>query len=796
MGRTLRDCCLGIGLWSLVVVGTWVAGSAMLRAQGSDAESLFGAGLKSFQEGNKPEAVENFERLFAQQPSNDLIFRLVQEATVATIVRMARDEDTRIAGIGHELLEMASKSYRRAIDDSEAIARAVQQVLQSDGTERLRLMIEYASRFGRNLVPALIPVLGDSDIGNRATALIWITHHIGKDAIPPLTVAFQHPNNNVRTNIAKVLGARSVRHEYSLAFLKAMLETDENSQVQQEAKTAIEAILGDLEDSALGRSDAKQLFLRNARSLFLSPHANPFDRSTYSAKIYRLDGDQVVAERVARFQFSERMAQQNLELALQLDPGYEDAVLLNYLNDCSQIVKYDKNLAWYASQDSQDDDREILETQKDVMESVTRLRTVAVPASLLVDALRQALSYKRPEVAQYVIQRIRERHLEGPVPGSLIDALEDESSRLVRIAAAVALAEWNPQKDFDAGKQVISILSSAVVQSGIRTAVKAMGSQALANRFDAVLDELNMESNFHLATVAEAYQTITELPPDLILVDEQLKLGSETDPVKSVNRFIVELREGRNSYRTADVPIIVVVDPERLAQASDLYADAEKKVWVVPANIDAVTLRKTITGPLFADKEDDKALAVKLAEEAAIALEGLASAPSPRIAVEEAVDSLAIVLSNRPDSVRIPCLRTLAALGAAAEPRVAEVVQVFANVDNEIEVRSAAMQAVGRILEAGSGKAPKDVAQIILLGTRETDLRLRRSAWTAFGSAGFSAEEQLALLLSAPAAVSEGAAAGDAGAEAAPPEDEDEGISLGDDDDDEIDLGDDDDSGF
>ena len=96
MGRLLRDCCLGIGLWSFVVVATWTMGSATVRAQSGDAESLFGSGLKSYQEGNKPEAVENFEKLFAQQPSNDLIFRLVQEATVARIVEMARDQVEKI----------------------------------------------------------------------------------------------------------------------------------------------------------------------------------------------------------------------------------------------------------------------------------------------------------------------------------------------------------------------------------------------------------------------------------------------------------------------------------------------------------------------------------------------------------------------------------------------------------------------------------------------------------------------------------------------------------------------------
>ena len=127
--------------------------------------------------------------------------------------------------------------------------------------------------------------------------------------------------------------------------------------------------------------------------------------------------------------------------------------------------------------------------------------------------------------------------------------------------------------------------------------------------------------------------------------------------------------------------------------------------------------------------------------------------------VSQAVGSLGQVLTNRPDTVRIPCLEALGHLRATG--LLAQVAQVFANLDNSPAVRKAAMAAVGKALSA-TDKAPDDVLLIIKKGCIESDLGIRQAAWIAFGRSGASAEDHLALIQSK---ASDAAAAEEAPAE-------------------------------
>src|SRR5690606_21357981 len=267
-------------------------------------------------------------------------------------------------------------------------------------------------------------------------------------------------------------------------------------------------------------------FLRNAYLLFTKPHANEFESSVYTSNVYTLVGDRVIAERVARFQLSERMAEQNLIEALTLDPAYAAAHELLLLNDAAQVVEYDLQSKVYASQDSLDGEKELLATQQGRVDSILRPRTLAATSDTLYRALAHANKLRRGAVSQYLIERIRERKLGGAVPEALRDSLDHPESRLVRIAAAIAIAERNPQS-FAQGREVVATLASAVLQSGVRTVIKAVGNSETSNVLQRLIESVGMESRFTLGTASEAYVTVKNLPPDLILVDEELVLDTQ-----------------------------------------------------------------------------------------------------------------------------------------------------------------------------------------------------------------------------------------------------------------------------
>jgi hypothetical protein len=755
-----------------------------LMAQDGDVQSLLDEGIARYLEGSYDAALVAFEKAFAQNPSVDAISDFIEKTTYATVYAMVRNSDPRIAGMGRAILDRATRAQREQMEDTEAIRRAVQDVLQADGQEQLFKMIQHTNAYGRNLVPHLIPVLGETDIANQSIAYRWI-REIGLSSVQVLVAAWAHPEPRVRSSLARLLGAPALRHTFSLAYLQVMVESDPLSEVKAEARRSIEAIQAGIADRPRGESQAKVYFLANAQMFYLNPHRNPFDNPRYAPVIYTLSGDQVSGEKVARFQLSERLAAQALEEALKLDPEFTEAQVLNLLNDAAQEVNYDRQVAWFEKQDGEDEVKEILARQKPYVDQVLRLRVLAAPREVMYQALEAAIADDRSDVSQRLIEAIHEKELRGAVPEALARALEDGSSRLVRIAAAIAIADWNPLSGFEAGEQVISILSEAVVQSGVRTVVRAMGNQQQANRFNSLFARLNMESRTHVTSVPQAFATLMSLPPDLVLLDEELAFERGDTGKKAVSPINTIVSELRKSYRTVNVPVLVAVEPSRLEKARELYESEERKVRVIPNNIDALTLERGVLSRLFSEKDDAKARATRLSASAARALERLSSVHT-RLPVRSSVKDLAKVLSNRPDSVRIPCINALGNLRAGAASVVEELGQVFANGDNSIEVRQAAMLAIGKILAAGSRPASASLLEVIRSGTQEVQQPLRRASWIAFAGAGASAAERLQLFIRP--------APGSAGLEPAGLED---GMDDADDDDDsESEDEDDDDADF
>ena len=749
-----------LALKSLLILGLLAIPFSGVKAQDEDGGFLK-EGFSKFQEGDLDGAIAGFEKAFAENPSNDQVTDFVERATVAKIYRMVRSKNPRVSGIGVELLRISTLVISQRGEDSEVLKAAVDTVLQSENEEQLRYKIQYAYQLGRNLVPLLIPYLGDGEIAVRALVMNWIAR-IGVDALPPLVAASKHSDGRIRTNIAALLGARSLRHAYSLGYLKAMVETDELKEVRDEAANSLNAILADLDGS--GTVDAaKAYFLGQAREFYLKPYRNPFDNRKYSPMVYELQAGQVVGTRVAAFQVSEVMASQCLLEALRLDPSFTAARVYTLCNDAARLAEYDENESWYSQQDEFEDVKAVLSGQKAYTNLVLRNRQLSAPASVLYAAIGQAALDGRGEVARTLIRAAHTIGLRGEVPAALVEALEDENSRLVRVAAAITLAYWNPESGFDAGEQVISILANSVVQSGVRTVVKGMGNQPLANRFDALLrSKLNMESYLHETNVEELLHTLRKSPPDMVLVDEEIGYATVERATSPINTIVNELRK---DYRTVDVPVVVIVDPGREEKAKEAYQSDERKVWVVAANIGAVALQKAVVEPIFEGKDDSKTLATRLASEAAQALSYLSSVRTD-MPVSQAVNSLGQVLTNRPDNVRIPCLEALGHLRATG--LLAQVAQVFANLDNSAAVREAAMAAVGKALSA-SDKASDDVLLIIKKGCIESNPGIRQAAWIAFGRSGASAEDHLALIQSK----ASGAAAAEEDPAAAPDDDAD-----------------------
>lgn len=732
---------LGAGIsWS----GAGLPSGLSAAERSRDVQTLFNQGWTAYLEGDLDRALATFEQALAQDPSNDLVSSFVDRVTVAKIMQMVREADPRISGLGQVLLERARAAVVAKASDPEAIRTAIRDVFGSEDQERVIKVIKYTAAFGRNLVPHLLPSLADSDVSRRTAAFNWIIR-IGTDAVPILQAARKHPDATIRRNVAALLGQRDLRHVVSLATLRAMVQNDSAADVREAAEKSFRAILSDL--GAQGPELApEEYFLRNAyEQYYRYPYRNPFASTYYQPTVYKLEGTEIVGERVAEFQLNERLADQALVEALELNPDFDLARILLVCNDAAQVVEYDLNVEHYSRHQGQEDARDILAKQKPYVDYVLRNRLLAPPA-ILFEALLQALEDGKADVARKIVETIREAAPRGPVPDGLVKALEDSNSRLVRTAAAVALAYWREPQGFDAGEQVAAVLGDAVFTSGVYTIQKVMGDSKRANRLDALLRELNCESFSPIGTIEAGYEAVVTAPPDAVFVDEAVKLSLEKPGVAPINFFVSELRK---NYRSANVPVIVVVPDARFDAADKVYTSAPRKVWTIKDSADRLYLERVLFPQIFKDRNDAKALATRVAAEAARAVHHLASIPTD-IPVAAVVPTLVKVLRNRPDEVRLPVIRALGEL--RAREAAGELALVFAREENAREIRLEAMRALGMALAASAEPARDAVLQTILAGMQDADLDLRRAAWFAFSNARAPGKLRYEAILSQPPA--------------------------------------------
>lgn len=730
---------------SLVVVSACGLPVPAYGAEAGDLQSQLNQGWTHYVEGNFDAALASFEQALAQDPSNDVIASFVDRVTVAKVYGMIRENDPRVSGVGRLLLDRAKATVVQKANDPEQIRAAIQDVLTSESQDQITKMIRHTALFGRNLVPFLVPLLSDSDIAKRTIAVNWIIR-VGLDAVPVLQAARLHPDEAVRRNVAYLLGARDLRHVVSLATLKAFMQSDSAAGVREAAERSLRAILSDLNGQGKNLS-AQEYFLRNAyEQYYLNPHRNPFASTYYSPTVYRLEGAEIVGERVADFQLSDRLAQQALEEALGLDNDFDLARILMVCNDAAQVVEYDMNVEYYSRNESQGDVKEILEKQKPYFDYVLRNRLLA-PPGVLFEALLQALDDGKPDVVQKIIDTIRETEPAGKVPESLLRALEDSNSRLVRTAAAVTLAYWRDLGGFDAGQQVVDVLGDAVYSSGIYTVQKIMGDIRRANRLDATFRELSVESYSPITSVEAGYEAAVSAPPDAIFMDEAVALSVDRPGVSPVNFFVNELRK---NYRTANVPVVVVVPEARLAAAEKVFSSEPRKVWTVAESaVDRLFLEKNLFPKLFKGKNDAKALATRVAAEAAKAANHLASIPT-EMPIGSIATTLTKILTNRPDEVRLPSLHALGNLRAVEA--AGEIADVFRRPENSKEIRVAAMRSLGKVLGGSDQAASPAVLKAIQTGMQDVDLDLRRASWYAFSNARPPAKLRYEAIVSGPPA--------------------------------------------
>ncbi len=723
---------------SLIAASLVLSMSSPICAQ---VEESLDEALNSFRAGNFNQAHAKLEELFKGDPTNDAILDLLDRNRIGIIFKMVSSDDSRLVGAGLRLLELRRSAVKKKISDSDQIQAKIASYLEADAQERLALKSEIAIQMGRNAAVELIEHLGAANVSVRADAML-LASEIGLDAVPVLIAVSKHPNALVRSSVAKLLGSRNLRHPSVAGTLASMAASDADATVKASAAKS----LGVLNDTyGKGQASALEYHYKNALRYYLLGHTNPYANPYYDASIYELEGESLNVETVAHFQLSDRMAEQALKAALAENPNDLEARALLACVDAAQLAEY--QMAQETFGESDPDLKALLDSQSNVMNFVRRPRLLSSSAQVLNEALEMALDHKNNVVAQALIEVMDRTGRRGAsVLPSLNRSISETPSRAVRVRAAIALSKWSSQDLSDrVGSLVVSVLSEAVVNSGIRTVHSIIGDPQTENRFGALFADLNLDSFANSKDVAQGLVRADKLPPDLLVIDETASSGLSSRPNNAAINFFVN--QIRGNARTADIPIVVLVSAANLEKAKNLYADADRKVVVLPNDSDATAFRTSVLDPHFKDKDDAKARALNVAKLAAEALDAI-SKQSTNLPLASSVDKLTQVIENRPDVVRIPCLGALGNLRAQASGSIGAIAQVFAASDNSTKVREAAMLAVAKILDGSGQQATADLLKIITDGMASNNLSLREASFIAYSAAGAPSQEAIAKIFS------------------------------------------------
>src|SRR4029453_5328299 len=205
---------------------------------GGDIMSLLKQAMYSYDEGDLDAARQAFEKAFAMNPTSDVIAKFVDTVGASSVYQLLQSKDPRIAGAARQILQSSTQVLRTmegGVDNAKSALAAIAETLAAEGQDHYIKRRLNTSKFGRNLVPALIPMLSDSDLSRRTKVINWIGTEIGLSAVPILPVPRKHPDATVRPNVADLLGAKALRHAVSLGTLKAMMEVDADPEVKAAA---------------------------------------------------------------------------------------------------------------------------------------------------------------------------------------------------------------------------------------------------------------------------------------------------------------------------------------------------------------------------------------------------------------------------------------------------------------------------------------------------------------------------------------------------------------------------------
>jgi CheY-like chemotaxis protein len=674
---------------------------AAVAIQGSsEIQALFQEGQRLFRQGQKAEALERFTRVLALQPSNEDAYELWkiadQQVLLDLLVQGGQSEL-----VAARLMELAGAGRMERQGDPQAIRELLRRVEAEDPIERRRALRELAANHGEYAVPLMVRRLADQNNDDRRVLYMHLLTQMDTDVVLPLVAAMGSDDPFLRRNVASVLGYIGDRRAAAALAWHARHDADPSAR--------------DAARDAAGRvgSDGNPLALfldlgddyHHARATVLRP-------SDYSRVVWSWDGEGLVATGVPRFLYADELSKHAYHQALRVDPSSLAARAgLARAYACQQAELLSRSQAGLDESD--------LEEQ--MAPATIALNNAGVEAIDL--ALSWSLRAGNTACGVRLAQVLGQLSL-TPTP-ALADAL-GAGDGAISAQAAVALGEIAYRSGVAPSQATIHGLTRAATLQVMRVAA-VIDSNAARGR--GISDALSAQGVVvhHWERGSNALGMLRRIPGiDAIVVAEELQDLTVDQVLRAIAR----------DDRMSQTPILMLTADEDRAQ--ELYGEQIAGTFSSLAGVTAVV--EAMDARLGRDRE----LALAIAARAAGTLERLAHGPA-RSQLAGAADALAGVLDGRPDSVVVPVLGALGAMGGAEH--MAAVSAVIVDDSRSSEARVAAAEAAGSIAgRTGASPGAEALATLAAVLGSEASLEVRSALSRAMGRMPLSPQQRAALL--------------------------------------------------
>jgi len=718
-------------------------------------QAHFRAGMNAYNRGDYDTASAEFQKMLDLRPDSELILSLREQAGIQKLIQMMFH--SKLEKPTRRWLDMAEKAAARRKADMGKVKELIRD-LEKGFKERWRAVAGLVAA-GEIAVPYMLNCLSDAYLASRAKNWVgkeWTEQRrlaqkqeikaavkiaikrIGRDAVYPLIQGLRSWEPEVQQEVMWLLTLQ--KDTRSGPALKALsIDERQTPEVRNRALEAFQKVMGSKATDAL----PEQEYLRLAEDYYyergtvipyffdeqvplwkwVQPKRRPAVPSYEKA---------IVQERIPRYAFNERMAEQACYEALRLDPELEPATSLLVCIYFKQVSEIGTLLIGHKKGGPHRLSAPLLKATQAQAKKLVAIPFLVQPIGKrpLYGAMRRALRDRDSYILLQCIAHLRADADRSPDVGEgpVVEALGFTDKR-VRYAAAECLLHVAPNGELGGAEKTVNVAAHALSEVTQRAVLVMDDSTQNRNRLRADLAALKYAAveasnkSDGLAMARRGYP-----PPDAILLAASLANANIRDVVLTIKR----------DARSATVPIILLG-----GKAPDALTRRNIQA-VLPAKPDRKALAKTLQtamrGPGL--ELSSKAEAQKVIRLLAEALQKI-DPKSSQYPLDRLVPGLRSLLKTQPDNIRMPTVKTLTNLGS--RKAMPDLIAIFAQPKNQKPLRLAALDGIGKIVMV-SGKITDDEFALLKKSIRDKDPQIRALTATTLGKAPLSSKQVVELL--------------------------------------------------